>query len=134
MGTRPCGTATSQMLIGRPCSTSYENNGKSQVSLLAMKAGCSALPVVLTWNLLIRHVSSPKVHSRNVCSPPLKQDGQAVQHYQCRWMQRVDYKNSSSFPSSTWVALQTGRFFPSQQDQRSNFTTTSLALAPEVAG
>ena len=42
MGSRPCSTATSQMLIGRPCSTSYENNGKSQVSHPTMKADCSA--------------------------------------------------------------------------------------------
>ena len=83
IGSRPCSTAASQILTSRPCSTSYENNSKSQVAHLAMKAGCLALPE----NVFFRHVSSPKMYSRNVCSPPLKHDGQAVQHYQCRWMQ-----------------------------------------------
>ena len=84
----------------RPCSTSYENNGKSQVSFLAMKAGCSALPVVLTWTVSIRHVSSPKQRSTHVCSPPLKYDGQAVQHYQCYW-QAVQHGSLSRLVASS---------------------------------
>ena len=63
---------------------------------------------------IVRHVSSPLTS-------------------EARWASRSVLPMSLDAKISLqWVALQTDRFSLFQQDQRSNFTTTSLALAPEA--
>ena len=104
MQTMLSGCAALDMTVAndvRPCSTRHEDQGKSQVSLLATRAGCAALPVL--W---ISTHPSCALHLRSMMGRPFS----TTNVVGCK-----ELTKRTTLLSSTGVAFQTGRFFLCQQ-------------------